>query len=75
MLICGFFEDTNAILLNTTGMLQGSMKQQIDKYMEQISEIFYHGAQLKSCKNCNETFKILNDAIKAVSSNKKVILL
>ncbi len=74
MLIRVFFKEKNAIFLNTTGTLQGSMKQQIDNFMEQIGEAFYQGAQLKSGKNWSETFKILNDAIKAAPTNKKIVL-
>lgn len=65
MLIRVFFEGKNAIFLNTIGTLQGSMKQQIDNFVEQVGEAFYQGAQLKSGKNWNESFKVLNDAIKA----------
>ena len=74
MLVRVFFESKSAIFLNTTGTLHGSMKEQIDNFTQQIGEAFYQGAQLKSGKNCNESFKILNDAIKAVSSNKKIVL-
>lgn len=74
MLIRVFFEDKGTIFLNTTGALRGSMREQIDNFTQQIGEAFYQGAQLKSGKDWSETFKILNDSIKAAPSNKKIIL-
>ena len=74
ILIRYFFEEKDAIFLNTTGTLHGSMSEQINNFTQQIGETFYQGAQLKKGKNWNETFKILNDAIRTEASNKKVIL-
>jgi AAA+ ATPase superfamily predicted ATPase len=75
MLIRGFFKEKKGIIfLNTTGTLQGSMRDQIDNFTQQVGAAFYQGAQLKNGKNWNETFKTLNDAIKSVSSIKKIVL-
>ena len=74
LLIRSFFSKKKAIFLNTTGTLRGSMKDQINHFMQQMGEAFYQGASLKGGKNWHETFKLLNDAIKAAPSNKKIIL-
>ncbi len=75
MLIRHFFKlQKNIVFLNATGILKGSLKDQINNFTQQIAETFYKGAQLKNGKNWPETFKALHDAIKSVPSKKKIVL-
>lgn len=75
ILVRSFFKlKKNSFFLNTTGTLKGSLKNQISNFTDQIAETFYQGAQLKCGKNWQETFKILYEAIKAIPSNKKIVL-
>jgi len=75
MLVREFFKNKkNIIFLKTIGTLQGAMHDQIDNFTTQIGETFYKSAQLKSGKNWNETFKLLNDAVKSTNKNEKIIL-
>ncbi|MBI2792157.1 MAG: ATP-binding protein [Gammaproteobacteria bacterium] len=74
MLIRWFFRNKNASFLNTVGLLQGTLKDQIANFTQQIEETFYKGVHLKSGKNWNETFKLLTDTIKNIEPNKKIIL-
>ncbi len=46
MLIRSFFKEKKGIVfLNTTGTLQGSLRDQIDNFTLQMGETFYQGAQ------------------------------
>lgn len=75
MLIRHFFKlQKNIVFLNVTGILNGSLKDQIINFTQQIGETFYKGAKLKNGKNWQETFQVLHDAIKSIPSNKKIVL-
>ncbi len=75
LLIREFFkEKKNVIFLNTTGTLQGSLKDQTENFTFQVAQTFYHGAPLKGGNNWNETFRLLSDAIKTVADNQKIVL-
>lgn len=75
MLVRSFFKSKkDVIFFNTTGTLNGLLKNQLDNFTQQISEVFYQGAQLKNATNWQDAFNKLNDAIKVVTSNKKIVL-
>lgn len=75
LLIRLFFKSKkNSVFFNSTGMLKGSLQDQISNFTQQIGDVFYQGAQLQIKKSWRETFKILNDAIKSITENKKIIL-
>lgn len=72
-LIRSFFEGEDVIFFNVTGTKDGVLSEQILHFTKQIGNVFYHGAQLKTGKNWNETFEMLTDAFKTIK-DKKIIL-
>lgn len=73
-LIRSYFENQPCVFFNTTGMKNGSLKNQIKHFTQQIGQVFYQGALLKASKNWDDTFEVLTKAIQSVSNNKKVVL-
>ncbi len=69
-----FSRKKNAVFFNTTGSKDGSFKEQINHFMQQVGEAFFHGVVPKPGKNWDEAFKILTDAIRSVPKNKKIVL-
>ena len=69
-----FSRKKNAVFFNTTGSKDGSLKEQINHFMQQVGEAFFHGVVPKPGKNWDEAFKILTDAILSVPKNKKIVL-
>jgi len=74
LLIRTFFEGKKITFLNTTGTLNGLMKEQIANFTRRIGEAFYQGAELKNVTNWNDAFKLLNDAINTAPPKKKIVL-
>lgn len=63
------------IFFHVTGMKDGSFKEQIRHFTDEIGNIFYDGARLESKKNWAETFLLLTDAIKRIRDKNKPIVL
>ena len=74
-LIKRFFEKKECVLFSVTGIQNGELADQINRFILEIGEVFYKGSLLKEQKNWFNTFDILNDAIKKfVPKSTKVIL-
>ncbi len=69
-----FSRKKNAVFFNATGSKDGPLKEQINHFMEQVGDAFFHGVVPKPGKNWDEAFKILTDAILSVPKNKKIVL-
>lgn len=74
-LIREFFRDKKEdLFFNVTGQKDGTLREQIALFTQQISKIFYGKLKLQRGKNWNETFEILTTAIEQAPKNKKIIL-
>ena len=73
-LIREFFKNKEAVFFNVTGSKDGTLKEQIEHFIQQIGTIFLGGIIPKPKKTWNDTFKILTDAITTSVQNKKIIL-
>ncbi|MBX3708219.1 MAG: AAA family ATPase [Gammaproteobacteria bacterium] len=69
------FSDRDCYFFNVTGIQNGKMDTQIDRFIKEIGKIFYQGAEIKERKNWIDAFDALAEAIeKVVPKNKKVVL-
>lgn len=73
-LIREFFQKQKVVFFNSTGSKDGSLKEQIEHFTEEIARVFYGGAKLVFEVNWDKAFKVLTTAIANVSKRKKVVL-
>lgn len=74
-LIKQFFKDKDVIFFNVTGAKDGAISEQLDHFIQRISETFYGGAELKEAKSWDDAFRRLTQAInQQTPKDKKVIL-
>lgn len=64
----------DGVLFSVIGAKDGTFREQINHFTDQIGAIFLHGIVPQAGKNWNETFKILTEAIRSVPKDKKVVL-
>lgn len=68
-------KDKNNIFLNTTGMQNGKITEQIANFTDAIAEAFvYPGVKLSTPKNWHDTFNTLQNHIRETITAKKIIL-
>lgn len=74
-LIKQFFKEKSCLFFNVTGIKDGKINTQIDRFIKEIEKLFYHGSELKKRKTWLEAFDVLTDAIeKFVPKNQKIVL-
>ena len=73
-LIREFFQKRKVVFFNSTGSKDGSLKEQIEHFTQEIGRVFYGGANLVFESNWDKVFKVLTTAITNVSKRKKVVL-
>jgi len=71
-LIDEFFRNKDCIFFHVSGLQNGSRKEQLKNFMEEVSKIFFEGALIKTPDNWKEAFKLLSSQIK--KTDKKVVL-
>ena len=62
------------VYLNITGTKDGSKSEQIQHFLEQFGEVFLDGIIPQTVNSWDEAFKLLNNAIKKIEKNKKVVI-
>lgn len=68
-------ERKGVLFFNATGMKDGSLREQLANFTEEIGDAFiYKGARLEVSKNWREIFRTLTDNIRVVPSSKKIVL-
>lgn len=74
-LIKQYFENKKCTFLPITGIQNGEIGDQIDRFMVEVGKVFFQGAELKVPDDWFKVFDVLNDAIeKFVPANQKVVL-
>ncbi len=73
-LIRQFFRDKELVFFNVTGSKEGSKKEQLTHFVEQIGNVFYGGVTLSVPTQWDAAFKLLTTAMEQVSKSKKIIL-
>ncbi|MDF1797284.1 MAG: ATP-binding protein [Coxiellaceae bacterium] len=74
-LIKRFFEKKKCVFFSATGVQNGALTDQIDRFIIELAKTFYQGTELKMPDNWFKVFDMLNDAIeKCVPNNQKVVL-
>lgn len=74
-LIRKFFENKNCIFFNASGTKDGTLKEQLLHFKNQLSEVFYNGIDLVAPKTWDEAFALLTDTIKKHQAKKIVLFL
>jgi AAA+ ATPase superfamily predicted ATPase len=76
-LIRSFFEKKNCIFFRTSGVHNGSLKQQLENFKNEIESCFYgnrQGSSLATFNNWHDAFAALSDAIKLFGDKKKIVI-
>jgi AAA+ ATPase superfamily predicted ATPase len=74
-LIKQIFAEKDCFFFNVTGVQNGKISTQINRFIKEIGKVFYQGAELKEPESWIDTFDMLSDAIeKIVPKDKKVVL-
>jgi len=69
-----FSKKKNTIFFNVTGLKEGTLKDQLSNFIEQLSNIFYDAISLTVPKTWRQAFKLLNQAIEKQKKNQKIVL-
>ncbi len=69
-----FSESSPCIFFHTTGIQDGTSKQQLNQFGKQLGAAFYNGASIAKLQNWFDAFEELNKAILQVPHKKKIIL-
>jgi hypothetical protein len=71
-----FFSRKSCIFFSATGIQKGDITEQIERFMVELSRVFYGGSPLEKPKDWFAVFDVLHNAIeKMVSKKQKVVLL
>jgi predicted AAA+ superfamily ATPase len=69
------FIEKDCFFFNSTGLQNGKMSVQINRFTKEIGRVFYQGADIKEQKDWIDTLDALSSAIEnIVPKNKKVVL-
>ena len=71
-LINEFFKKKDCVFFHVSGLQHGSRIQQLENFIEKLSNTFLEGAYIKTPNNWKEAFKLLSSLIK--KADKKVVL-
>ncbi len=69
-----FSKQDNSLFFNVTGAQQGSLKEQLTHFTQQLGKIFYGGYSFPVPKNWDEALQLLNTGIEKEDKKKKIIL-
>src|SRR5262245_65908646 len=75
-LVREFFNKKPCIFFRSSGIHQGSLKKQLEKFKKEIEDTFYKkhkGTKLHAISNWHDAFEALNDAINLFSGKQKVV--
>ncbi len=76
-LIRKFFEEKPCIFFRSSGIHNGALKSQLDKFKKEIENTFYKnrkGARLSTFSNWHHAFEALTDGIELFAGKQKVII-
>jgi uncharacterized protein len=62
-LIREFFKDKKCKFFHATGLQKGTLKKQLKKFTEALSQTFFDNAPLKTAKNWDDAFNVLHKQI------------
>ncbi|HSW93523.1 MAG TPA: ATP-binding protein [Gammaproteobacteria bacterium] len=69
------FTGQDCFFFNVTGVQNGKLDTQINRFTQEVGRIFYQGAEIKERDNWIDTFDLLSGAIdKIVPKDKKIVL-
>lgn len=73
-LIKQIFAQKDCLFFNVTGIQNGKMITQIERFTKEISRTFYQGIELKKQDNWIDAFDVLSNAIEKLAKDKKIVL-
>lgn len=73
-LIREYFKAKKHIYFQTTGIANGSLAEQLERFTHDISQTFYHGIALETPTSWLKAFELLTQSISLSPKNKKIIL-
>lgn len=73
-LIRNFFKAKSCVYFQVTGLKQGSLEAQLDRFAKALGETFYDGVKIEVANSWIHAFDQLTDAITKQPKNRKVVL-
>lgn len=73
-LIKHHFQSKNCVYFHITGIKNGALKVQLERYTKVLAEVFYPGVSLKTPENWMDAFEELTKAISIIPKIKKIVL-
>ena len=73
-LVKTFFQDKNCIFFQVIGSNSDSLTIQINRFVNEISNVFYSGTDLKQPDTWEDAFLLLTKSLNLVPKNKKIVL-
>lgn len=74
-LITSFVQRKDCIFFHCAGIQKAAMKEQLEAFVNQISETFYEGLPIAPQKKWIQAFDVLTKAVAKIPANKKIVLL
>ncbi len=73
-LIKHHFQSKNCVYFHITGIKNGALKVQLERYTRVLAEVFYPGVSLKTPESWMDAFEELTKAINIIPKIKKIVL-
>ena len=73
-LVREFFSSKKCVFLQATGVQGDSMKKQLKKFVESVSEAFFDSVPIESPDSWGDTFNLLQTQIQKIKTKKKVVI-
>lgn len=73
-LIKNFFDTKDCIFFRTTGIHNGKLKDQLNRFVLEIAQLFYKRLNIKTPDSWLDAFDILTQALQSVPKRKKIVI-
>ncbi len=73
-LIQNFFQSKKCIFFQTTGIYNGPLKEQLERFAKELGTSFYNGAEIKTPTTWLKAFEALTHAMEKIPKSKKIVL-
>lgn len=73
-LIKNFYQEKKCLFFQTTGIYNGTLNEQLNRFAKELGTTFYQGANIKVPDSWLDAFESLTQAVLKTPQNKKVVI-
>lgn len=73
-LVKNYFQSKKCVFFQATGIYNGALKEQLERFAKELGVSFYKGAAIKASASWLEAFEALTQAMEQIPKNKKIVL-